>query len=82
MTCAAAHAAGAGIAASSLAGDADELKGATSSIPGTGKAACISASCWATATAATAASFYAMILRASSAALLFARTLFVASMHL
>jgi len=80
--CQVTSAAGAAAAASSVGGDADGLTGAVLSIPGTAKAACSSAACWATAAAATAASFCAMILRASSAALLFARALFVAPMHL
>ena len=64
-----------------LAGSA-ALSTAMSSSVGKTMAACSSAACLATAAAATAASFSAMILRASSAALLFARALLVAPMHL
>ncbi len=65
-----------------LGGDADELTGASSSIPGTAKAACSFAACLAKAATATTGSFCAMILRASSAALLLARALLLAPMHL
>ena len=70
------------VTAASNGGDSAGLSMAIASNSGMPIAACSSAACILIAAAATVASFWAMILRASSAALLLAKALFVAPMHL